>query len=255
MNNVSKEYLISLLEKDQRIDGRKLDELREIKIETGVSKNAEGSATVKIGNTEVIAGVKMEIGTPYPDNPDEGTIIVSAEMLPMASPDFESGPPSQEAIELSRVVDRGIRESNVLDFKKLCIEEGETIWMVLIDIYAMNDDGNLQDASALAALAALLDAKMPEYKDEKINYEVKTDKLPIQNQAVETTFVKIGNKILVDPNSAEEKVLNARLTVATTKDTINAMQKGGDGTFKIEEVSKMLEIAKKKGNEVRSLLK
>jgi len=255
MDNLSKEYLVNSLNKGKREDGRKFDEIRKVQIENDVSNNAEGSARVKLGETEVIVGIKMEMGTPYPDNPDEGTIIVSAEMLPLSSPDFESGPPSEDSIELARVVDRAIRESGALDLKKLCVEEGEKVWLVLIDIYTINDGGNLQDAATLAALAALLDAKMPEYKDEKINYDVKKDKLPIQAQAVETTFVKIGNKILVDPNSDEEKALDARLTIATTKDTINAMQKGGDGTFTIDEVTNMLVIAKKKGNEVRSLLK
>ena len=137
MNN---DYIKSLVEKGKRIDGRNLDEFRKIIIETNISKNAAGSARCKIGQTEVIVGVKFDVGEPYPDSPDEGTIIVIAELIPVASPDFELGPPSPKATELARIVDRGIRESKCIDFKKLCIKEGEKIWMAFIDIYPLNDD-------------------------------------------------------------------------------------------------------------------
>src|SRR3989344_7084886 len=104
MNN---DYIRSLIEKGKRIDGRKLDEFRKIIIETNISKNSAGSARCRMGETEVIVGVKFDVGEPYPDNPDEGTIIVTAELIPLASPDFESGPPSPKSVELARIVDRG----------------------------------------------------------------------------------------------------------------------------------------------------
>ena len=144
---VSKEYMESIIDQNKRIDGRKFDEYRKIEVEYGISpKSAEGSARVKIGDTEVLAGIKMELGTPFSDKPDEGSIMVNVELIPMASSLFESGPPSINAIELARVTDRGIRESKALDFKKLCVREGEKVWLVFIDIYPINADGNLFDA-------------------------------------------------------------------------------------------------------------
>ena len=101
MDNISREYLVRLLDKDKRIDGRKFDEMRNIEISYDVSKHAEGAARVKIGDTEVIVGVKLEVGEPFPDKLDEGTIIVGAEMLPLSSADFESGPPNVDSIELA----------------------------------------------------------------------------------------------------------------------------------------------------------
>ena len=257
MNNYDKGYLISTLDKGSRVDGRKPDEFREVKVETDVSKNAEGSARVKIGDTEVIVGIKLEVGEPYPDNPDEGTIIVSAEFLPMANPDFESGPPSVESVELSRVVDRGIRESKAIDFKKLCIEEGKKVWLVLIDIYAINDDGNMQDAAALAALAALANTKMPSYDAEKdkIDYENKKNKLPLDKMPVECSMGKIGKHIIADPNLDEERLLDVKLTIASIGNKVHALQKAGVETLKIEEVDKMLKIAIEKNEKNLKLVK
>lgn len=257
MELISKNYLLSLLEKGVRLDGRKLDEYRKVEVSYDVSANAEGSARVKIGDTEVIAGVKLETGEPYPDSPDEGNIIVSGEFLSLASEEFESGPPSVESIELSRVVDRGIRESKAIDLKKLCIKKGERVWMVLIDIYVMNDAGNLQDASAMAALAALSNAKLPAYDEEtkKIDYKNRKEKLPLVKMPVECSLGKIGKHIIVDPLLEEEKLLDARLTVASIGKTVCALQKAGSGTLSIDEIEKMLKIGIEKNSDNLKVVK
>ncbi len=256
MVNESKKYIQSLLQKGLREDGRKLDEYRNVEVEYGVSaKSAEGSARVKIGNTEVVAGIKLEVGEPFPDKPDEGTIIVNMELLPLSSPDFESGPPGVGSIELSRVVDRGIRESKAIDFKKLCIKAGEKVWLLFIDIYPINDDGNLFDAAALAGLAALKDAKYPVYDEEteKIKYDEKTDKqVPLENMPMACTVLKIDDKFIIDPSVEEEKAADARLTAVSLENgNLCAMQKGGNKPLTPEELAQMVELSITKAKELR----
>ncbi len=257
MNTIVKEHILNLLNKGFRLDGRKFDEYRKIEVEYGISsKSAEGSARVKIGKTEVVAGIKMDVGKPYPDTQDQGTIIVNAELLPLSNPEFEPGPPSIESVELSRVVDRAIREGKALDFFKLCIKKGELVWTVLIDIYPINDAGNLFDAAALAALAALKDAKFPKLEGEKVNYKEGTNKkLPLEKLPVSCTVIKIGNNFLVDPIIEEEKVIDSRLTVGVLEDgTICSLQKGEDVGLMTEDIEKMVEIAIKKTKELRKVL-
>lgn len=250
-------HIISLLNAGIRLDGRKLAEYRKpIEVEYDVVKTAEGSARVKIGETEVIVGVKLEVGEPYPDTPEEGTIIVGAELLPLSNPEFELGPPGMQAIELARVVDRGIRESKAIDFKKLCIEKGEKIWMVIIDICPINDAGNLFDASSLAALAALKHTVFPSFDGEKIDYKAKTGtKLQLEKMPIAVTVIKIGDKLIVDPDVEEEKVIDARLTVSSIEDgTLCALQKGGDFPLTTEDISRMLDIGVEKARELRKCL-
>lgn len=254
----NEEYIKKLIDKDIRIDRRKLDEFREISIEYGISKkSAEGSAKVKIGQTEVVAGVKMEVGAPFPDVPDKGTIIANVELLPLSSPEFESGPPGINAIEYARaVVDRGIRESDALDFKKLCIKEAEKMWTVLIDVYSINDAGNLADAIGLAALAALIDAKYPSYdeKEDKVDYTKKTKSLVLKHWPIPVTVIKIKNKFIIDPTSEEENAADAKLTATSIEDgRICALQKGGSEELSAEDIVEMISISIKKGKELRKL--
>ncbi len=250
--NDEKKHILRLLGNKIRFDGRAFDEFREITIECGVTKNAEGSARVLIGDTEVIAGVKMSVEKPFPDTPEEGILMIGTELLPLASPEFESGPPDIKSIEISRVVDRGIREAKVIDLKKLCIEKGEKAWAISVDICPVNDAGNLMDASALAAIAAIRSARFPKYDGSSIDYKTLTqEKLPVKGIPIQVTVSKIGSHLLVDPTTDEEALIDARLTIALAGDgRLSSLQKGGDLPLTIDEVDRMIQIAESKAVEL-----
>jgi len=256
MNEDLKAHINYALKKGIRLDGRKKEEYRSIEIRTGVVATAEGSASVKCGDTEVIAGIKLNTGEPYPDSPDEGVMMVSSELLPLSNPEFERGPPGIEAIEVARVIDRGIREGKAIDTKKLCIKKGELVWMVMIDVLPLNHDGNLIDIGGIATLAALRDTNMLEVKDDKVVFGRRTkEKLPLTNMPIPVTIIKIGDNLIVDPTDSEEGVLDARLTVSVLEDgTLCALQKGGDASLSIKDINNMIDLAIKKSQELRKKL-
>jgi exosome complex component RRP42 len=114
VTRVRKNQIGQLLDAGKRLDDRGLGDYREIKVEQGIIERAEGSARVLLGKTEILVGVKIETGEPFPDTPNEGVQTVNAELVPLASADFEPGPPDENSIELARIVDRGIRESKAI---------------------------------------------------------------------------------------------------------------------------------------------
>ena len=248
---IKRDYICKLAEQGKRTDGRKFDEYRKIEIETNVVKKAEGSAKVKIGNTTVLAGIKLDVGEPYSDSPDSGVLTTAAELIPMASPDFEAGPPRENAIELARVVDRGVRESEVVEIDKLCIEPGEKVWIVFIDIHILDYDGNLFDAASLATLAALFTSTVPAER-----FELGEDyPLPLKEPPISCTSVKFNNVVVMDPSLDEEEIAEARLTVATDNNgDIRAMQKGLSGSFTREEIQKVIKSSIDNGREIRNQL-
>jgi exosome complex component RRP42 len=252
------DYAKTLIKEGHRLDGRKFDELRKpISIELGVSNKAEGSAKVTWGETIVLAGIKMAVGEPYPDSQDQGVLITGAELSPMSDPAFLPGPPTPEAIELARVVDRGIRESKMIDTKKLCIKKGELVWTIFVDIYPVNNDGNLIDAAMLAASVALKNAVFPKLEGDRILYgEFTTKKVPLNFIPITCTVIKIGDELLVDPNLEEWNNLDARLSVSVSEEgNVHAMQKGGDVGISVEEADKMIGLVIKKSAELRKLIK
>lgn len=256
MKNIDlKNHLEALAEKGLRADGRKdLLEIRDIKIQTGVLEHAEGSARIQMGDNDVIVGVKLSLGTPFPDKPEDGVIITMAEELPVADPEWEPGPPGEHAVELARVIDRGLRESGVIDTGKLCITPGELVWMVNVDVYPLNYDGNLVDAGSLAALAALKTATFPKREEDKVLYEEERTKkkLSINAEPVTVTVYKMGEHLLVDATKEEESVSDTRLSVAITQDDkIHSLQKAGFGGLTTDEVFKSFSIALDKSKAYR----
>ena len=256
--NINKKRITELLASGKRTDGRGLTDYREIQIESGVIERAEGSARVRLGKTEVLVGVKVGTGTPFADVPDKGVLTVNAELVPLASPDFEPGPPGEVAVELARVVDRGIRESKAIDLEKLCVESGKMVFVVFVDVYVLNHDGNLIDASAMAALAALINTKMFKYTVEDCAIVKKPgyNPLPMADYPIAVTFAKIGNKLILDTGLDEEQVMDARLTMTLNKDgNICAIQKGGgSGYFTRDEISEATKIAIEKTAELRKIV-
>ncbi|MFC1682295.1 exosome complex protein Rrp42 [Nanoarchaeota archaeon] len=248
-SDITAERIREYLKQNKRFDGRSAEEFRELEVELGVSKNAEGSVRIKLGKTEVIVGVKMDVSTPYSDSPDEGTLMVTAELLPLSSPRFENGPPKFPAIELGRVIDRGIRESKFIDTKKLCIKEGEKVWTVFIDIYSINDDGNLLDAAGIGAIIALKNAKIPKYDEEKetVCYGELTNKnIPLSKEVpVPITFHKIGDKFVVDPTREEEDISETRVTIGSANGIISSVQKGNAKELKMQEINYVLDNLEK----------
>ncbi len=253
MNEELKDHINQVLKAGVRIDGRTNEAFRKIEIETGFLTTAEGSARVRCGETEVIAGVKMALGSPFADTPDQGVLMVNAELLPLSNPDFESGPPSSESIELARVIDRGIRESKLIDTKALCVEKSVKVWMVNVDICPLNTDGNLIDVGALAAVLALKNATFPGFKDGVVDYKQKTDKkIPLRDVPLTVTVIKIGENYIIDPTEAEEKALDSRLTAAVLPDrSLCALQKGGSLPLSVEDISAMIDLAIAKSEELR----
>ena len=240
--------------KGKRIDERGPLDYRPLTIMLGTVEKANGSAYVYLGKTKVLAGVKIQTGTPFEDTPNEGILTVNAEFTPIAYPTFETGPPDENSIELARVVDRGIRESKAIDMQKLCIEPGKKVFVVFVDIYILDHDGNLIDAAGMAALGALVNAMMQEYdvKNGEVRYKDSKVALPMLNYPVPITSVKIGNTIVVDPCLEEEQVMSCRLTVTTDKnDNVCAMQKGGVGVFTPEEIKQVVSSSIQKSKDLR----
>jgi exosome complex component RRP42 len=249
MADLKRDHIVKLLSKGMRIDGRKFDEPRQLTVEKAFIQSAEGSARVHLGNTDVVVGIKLIVGQPFGDTPNKGVLTTNAELIPLASETFESGPPGQESIEVARVIDRGIREGKAVDMEKLCIEPEKEVWIMFVDVHAIDYDGNLFDAGNIAAMAALKSAVVPAKRAGKgEDYP-----LPVSHVPISMTAVKIGEHILVDPTYDEEIVAEARLTVATNeKGDLCAMQKGGDGSFTVDEVLRVVDLSRKIGAEIRS---
>lgn len=258
VETLRKAQLLELLAKGTRLDGRSLDQVRKLEIQTGVIEKANGSAMVSLGNTQVIAGVKIDKGVPFPDTPDKGLLICGAEVLPLAAANLEAGPPDESAIELARVVDRGVRESEMIDMSTMVIKPGKWVYSVFADVNVLNVDGNLFDATSYAVVASLLTAKMPKFvmDGDVVKNVGEWSPLPVAKVPVSLTMASIGNTLIADPTSEEEAVMDARITLTTDGEGhICAGQKGEPGSLMPDQILTAADWAVTRGNEIRAAIK
>ena len=251
---IMRDKIYNLLLQGKRIDGRGPKDLRPVSIQTGLLAKADGSALVSMGSTKILAGIKVEVGSPFSDRPDEGIFTVNAELLPLASTSFEPGPPDERGVELARVVDRSIREGGVLDLKKLCLVEGEKVYVIFIDIYVLDYDGNYFDPSLISALAALATARIPRYEivDGKPQKTGEYFTLELNSLPFTVMVGVIGEKFLVDPQIEEEKVLDVSLIVGTDeKGNITCIQKNSPGQVPLNLMDEIVETVVEKTGEIR----
>lgn len=247
---VKSHYITEMIAKGMREDGRKPFDFRDVVITPNMISHAEGSAQVDLGATRVLAAVKLQVEEPMEDTPNQGNLMVQAELLQLAHAEFESGPPSPESVELARVVDRGIRAAECIDLSSLFIEEGKA-WSAFIDLYVLNYNGNLFDACTIAAMSALSTAKMPKYEEGKAIYEERKTPLKINNVVVSTTFGKVDKALLLDPNMHEENASSARLTIANDGNVVRAIQKGLGGSFTAQQIEELVEVSLGKHSEIK----
>jgi exosome complex component RRP42 len=255
---INERTIKEMAEDGERLDGRSMDEYREVELETDyIPTTAQGSAKASIGDTQVIAGISVEVEEPYPDQPNRGSIAVNAELAPMADREFESGPPGEKGTELARVVDRGIRESEAVDFEELCLKKGEKVYVIFIDLHILNNDGNLLDASALAAIAALQTGYLPDYDEEEgLDHDSEGSDIPMTKEPVMVTGRKIDDQLLWDTTSEEEDAQAARLSVTTTaEDKIVSMQKGGREELTHDEIREIMDQAEGQTDKIREILR
>jgi exosome complex component RRP42 len=173
----------------------------------------------------------------------------------VAHPTWEPGPPPDDAIELARVVDRGLRAAEVLSMEEFGLVSGEKVQMVFVDLYVLNFDGNLIDACSAGALAAMNTAQLPEFKVNKgeVTSTDKTKKLKLRAHPIAVTVVKIGSEFIVDATADEEEVMDGRITITLDENNnVNAIQKSGPIGFTVDEIKKCINIASEKAAEIRS---
>jgi len=247
-----------MIKDGERLDGRETDEFRKIELEPDyINETAEGSAKVSIGDTQVVVGLKVGAEEPFPDRPGTGNIVTNAELAPMAAREYESGPPQEEGVELARVVDRGIRESGAVDLEALCIEKGEKVYTLFLDLHVLNDDGSLIDACSLGAMAALMTGFVPEYDKETGNIvrDEKAMDVPLEEEPVTITGHRINGELVWDTTGEEEDARDSRLTVSINeKGNVVAMQKGDNEPMTQEQIMEIVEKGESKIEELRRVL-
>jgi ribonuclease PH len=220
-----------------RIDGRKADELRKVKITRNYIKSAEGSVLIQMGDTWVICTATVENSVP-PFLRGKGTGWVTAEyaMLPRSSGQRiqrERSKVGGRTHEIQRLIGRALR--SVVDMKTL----GER--SVLIDCDVVQADGGTRTASITGAYIALVDALWYLEKQGLIEHA------PVLDYLAAVSVGIVGGKPMLDLCYTEDSGAEVDMNlVMTGKGKIVEVQGTAEGEpFSKEELEKLLALGEK----------
>ena len=224
ISNIEKSFITEAIFQGKRTDGRHLDERRNLEIHFG---HDYGSCLVSLGQTKVSAQVSCSVLEPRPTRPNEGLVFIHVEFLPMSSPRFvsKSKISDEEVNELTRILERNIKESRAVDTESLCIVAEEQVFAIRLDIKVLNHEGNVIDCSSIAALAALCHFRRPDVSvlGDKITIHTVQDKDPVKlsinHYPVCTTYgffcnAEDNEKMIVkDPIGLEEAIMDGKIVL------------------------------------------
>ena len=220
-----------------RVDGRKADELRKLKITRNYIKAAEGSALIEMGDTKVICTATVENSVP-PFLRGKGTGWVTAEyaMLPRSSSQRisrERNKVGGRTHEIQRLIGRALR--SVVDMDAL----GERT--VLIDCDVVQADGGTRTASITGAYLALVDALRFIYKQDLIGT------IPVTDFLAAVSVGMVGGKPMLDLCYVEDSTAEVDMNlVMTGTGKIVEVQGTAEGDpFTKAELSKLLALGEK----------
>ncbi|XP_011496199.1 PREDICTED: exosome complex exonuclease RRP42 isoform X2 [Ceratosolen solmsi marchali] len=236
-----KTFILHGIDADFRNDGRSRTHYRCMELETKLMDQVHGSARLRIGNTDVLVGVKVEIDTPYPDSPGDGKLEFFVDCSANATPSFEGRGGENLANEISNVLALAYQSPDAMDLTQLSILPHKKCWKLFVDILILECGGNLFDAVAIAVKAALYSTEIPKVKCATLDggeadialsddtYE--SVKLDTTNFPILVSLYKIGDSCVVDPTSEEEMCSSASIVISVMPNgRISSIVKMGYGS-------------------------
>src|SRR6187455_1080547 len=234
----------TLIDKNgKRSDGRIIDELRQIKINVGIIRNADGSALIEFGKNKIIAAVygPREVHPKHMALSDRCVVRCRYHMSPFSTDTRKSPAPSRRETEISKVIREALEPALILeDYPRAAID-------VFIEV--LQADGGSRCAGITAASVALADAG-----------------INMRDMVSACAAGKVDDKIVIDINDTEDKEGGADMPVAfmpnlkqitllqldgklNSEEFIACLNEGITGCMKVYEVQRSALMQKYFGNE------
>ncbi|XP_017608739.2 exosome complex component RRP45B isoform X1 [Gossypium arboreum] len=208
----------------------------------------DGSSEVQLGQTRVMGMVTAQLVQPYRDRPKEGILSIFTEFSPMADPSFEPGRPGELAVELGRIIDRGLRESRAVDTESLCILAGKFVWAIRIDLHILDNGG--PECSLGGEDGQEVIVHPPEIREP---LPLTVHHLPI---AISFGFFSNESILVIDPTHNEEAVMGGRMTTTVNANgDICAIQKSGGEGVRQRVIMQCLQLATSKAASITKQIK
>ncbi|KAI3378802.1 hypothetical protein SNEBB_000801 [Seison nebaliae] len=278
-NNDNKDFILSALKINERIGRTNAFEHRDIKFkfyETESIKDFENDVNdgdierihnwyvrgttveVNIGDTVVIGQVSARIQSPYESRNNEGIVNINFEILQNAFGNVDVSHQANRSlsVEMSRLLERNILRSSMIDVESLCIRSNEQVWKIDINLLLYRYAGNIIDTANLCCLALLKTFRRPEIEVKEdvnngyanITLMKDCDMIPLSILHLPIfctfNFFNDAQQYVVDANEMEEVFSSSRMMISINEHLeICCMRIQGEGNISQEKLNHCIRIA------------
>ena len=214
-------------ENGKRLDGRVWDELRPVRLEVGVLKNADGSAHIEWGKNKITAAVygPKEVHPKHQVLPDRALLRTRYHMAPFSVDERKNPAPSRREIEISKVIREALVPAVIVeDYPRTAIE----VW-----VEVLQSDGGSRVAGITAASLALADAG-----------------INMRDMVVGCSCGLLGEEVVADLDDTEDKEGNGDMPVAIMPNLGLVTLLQVDGMYTRANFQKAFELAIEKGKQI-----
>jgi len=256
ISEAERRFLLDGVSQGFRNDGRGCYDYRRLAFEMNPIPSATCSCRLRAGETDLIVCVRCDVAKPSRQLPDRGEVRVNVSCAASVSVAFSDGRSAEGASrKLSLLLESLCFGEGVVDRRELCVQPGEFVWDVHVDVLVLTSGGNLLDSMSLALCAALSETLLPKVEVQEAMEEGEVVQLrvddrpemgtpfPLRRLPLCVTVAQIQDRFLFDVTSEEELCADATLCVvvdAKVGDVIGVHKLGG-GLFDAAALPSMLE--------------
>ncbi|KAK9785859.1 hypothetical protein WJX73_009684 [Symbiochloris irregularis] len=246
-------FIVKALAEEQRIDGRKPFDARLRKIQ--IAEDNSG-VTVQLGDTKVMAVITADLEEPRADGgrQREGSIRFKVDVGPTVSFAADTTRLSEDEQLITRLLQKAIRNTGVVDLEALCVSAGRKVWALAVYVTVLDHAGALVDACFLATMAALMAHRRPDATVDASTSDITVHSpdvrepvpLSLHHTPLAVTFAlfKEGDDLVMDPLLKEEAAAGGQVTVVVnTAGQVCAVQQLGGLGLSLEQVMRVVRIA------------
>ncbi|TPX34503.1 hypothetical protein SmJEL517_g02862 [Synchytrium microbalum] len=257
-----RKFILEALASGRREDGRSKNEYRGLRISPYPKY---GTVEVQLGRTRVMANVSGEIIKPNNSSANEGTIRFDTSYAASNGPPiYDTGRPHEESMLLSRSLEKIFKRTRAIDTEGLCIITGEKVWQIRVDIKILDHDGNLLDASCIAAISALMHYRRNDVTVHEAGIVIHSFEerhplpLSIYHLPICITFAVAnnGNTVILDPTHSEEQVSQGTMTlVLNIHREVCTIEKSGGVAINTSSIFSCSQIASSKVVDITQIIR
>lgn len=250
------QYHHLFLSKQTRADGRNFTQFRDIDVTINPVETADGSCSVRYGNSSVICGSKLTIEKPDTSQPVNGMLDVTIKLPPNSLYKYKWNKDAyaDEEQVMASQISKALISSECVDWDQLVIEPEKDVWQLSLEVICLDFDGNIRDVAMAAVIGCLMCTTIPDVlpraqPSDLFTFTDRRQPLRLKNYPISCSFAVVSPEVTIADPTVDEEILSSGVVNIIVRHPDNAivrLQKESGFPVSEELLSKLLDLSEER---------